>query len=601
VDTTRSGTPDAGLAPADLQEYAVLGDGRSVALVGPTGSVDWWAAPQLDSPPVVSGIIAPDYLSRFALTPRAVRAIDRAYVKDTNVLVTTVTTGTGRVQITESLNSGVAGRLPWTELARRVDGLEGRVELDWTFVPGTGLREWSPWVESIGAEVVVHAGELTLGLVTSPGVSREVSHQQVTGSLAVSAGEREVLALVATLNEPVYIPRWQDVDDRIDRSTAAWRDWSGQIVVDGPHRDRVVRSALALKLLLMSATGAIAAAATTSLPERVGGDKNWDYRFAWIRDASLTVEALQRCGLQEEVHAAVSWLLAAIHRGGVQVLYTLSGDVPGAVREVPVGGYRNSRPVRVGNQARDQRQLGIHGDLFGTISAWVKAGHVLDVRTRRQLADLADRCADTWRLDDAGIWELETERQYTISKIGCWRALRCATELAEKGAIVGRGDRWAEEAELVRAWIEENCWSQARQSYTFYAGTEQLDASVLLGARFGFNTGERMSKTADAIIAELGAGDGLLFRYSGVQSEEECFLACSYWLVEALARLGRRAQADALMDELEQHASPLGLLSEMREPHGPLLGNLPQALSHLAHVNAATALLDLSAAGEPLG
>ena len=356
----------------------------------------------------------------------------------------------------------------------------------------------------------------------------------------------------------------------------------------------MVRSALALKLLMMARTGAIAAAATTSLPESIGRDKNWDYRFAWVRDAALTIGAMDACGLQEEVHASIVWLLHTIrdHGPDAHVMYRLDGGDPGTSSTAPVPGYRGSTPVRIGNDASEQLQSGVYGDLLGIVAAWVFQGHVLDVRTARQLADLADRCADLWRRDDAGIWELEQNRPYTSSKMNCWRAMDRAAKLAEAGHIPGSAQRWRAEADQIKAWTDEHCWSSKKQSYTFYAGTDDLDASVLLGAPWGFEKGDRMSRTIDAIRTELGAGS-LLYRYTEMQHEEQAFIACSYWMVQALVVVGRRDEGESLMVELDDIASPLGLLSEMCTPGtGELVGNMPQALSHLTLINAATMLRD---------
>lgn len=361
----------------------------------------------------------------------------------------------------------------------------------------------------------------------------------------------------------------------------------------GRRRTRADRAQrLALKTLIIAETGAVAAAVTTSLPESVGGAKNWDYRFSWIRDAALTIDALAILGLQEEVHAAVAWLLHAIRDNGpdVHVMYTLDGTVPTDVSKPQVPGYQHSRPVMIGNDAAGQTQLGIYGDLFGTVADWVFSGHVLDVRSARELADLADRCADVWRHDDAGIWELNTNRPYTSSKMNCWRALDAAARLARAGRLTGTGQRWAAEAQVIKAWVREHCWSEHKQAYTFYAGTDDLDASVLLAGHFGFDRGKRLSTTIDAITEELGSGE-LLYRYSGVHREEQTFLACAFWRVHALADVERVGEAQTLLARLKNVGNNLGLMSEMSTPgDGALVGNIPQALSHLAFVRAANAI-----------
>ncbi|HWF71523.1 MAG TPA: glycoside hydrolase family 15 protein, partial [Mycobacterium sp.] len=579
---------------AKIGDYGVLGDGRGVALVAADGSIDWWAVPQLDSPPTFAALLDPEYGGRIELRPTDPETTTtRRYLPDTNLLETTFTTATGQVRITDSLNSGTAGALPWTELARRVDGISGSVELRFAVTPGDGLRRWQPWAEDDERGPILHAGPLTMGVRCSPQVTVAVRFEGVEATFVVAEGERRITAVVASDKDPLFFCQVDSIDRRIDPTAENWRRWSRQVQWTGDGRDRIVRSALALKTLVIAGTGAVAAAATTSLPERVGGTKNWDYRFCWVRDAALTVDALAVLGLQEEVHAAVAWLLHAVHGNGphIHVMYTLGGDIPEVVHQPNVPGYRGSRPVMVGNDAASQTQLGVYGDLFGTVADWVFRGHLLDVGSARQLSDLADCCADEWRRDDAGIWELPIERPYTSSKMNCWRALDAAARLAEAGQLTGTGKRWRAEARRIKSWIAQHCWSDAKRAYTFYAGTDDLDASVLLGAEVGFDQGQKMSSTIDAVGVELGAGP-MLYRYSRVCDEEETFTACAFWRVHALVCVGRLDEARELMRQLDADvAGPLGLMSEMRVAEtGDAMGNIPQALSHLAYIRAASAL-----------
>lgn len=582
--------PD-GFAP--IGDYAVIGDGRGAALVAADGAVDWWAVPRLDSPPAFSALLDPVHGGRLELRPVDADAVaTRRYLPHTNILESTYRTGSGVVRVTDSLNSGDAGELPWGELARRVEGIEGSVEMRLTACPGDGLKTWQPWVEADPRAPLLHAGTLTLALRCSESIALHVGPERVEGTFTAQAGDRLMVGVVAAGDQPLYLCDVESIDRRLDVSAEAWRRWSAQVPWRGAGREQIVRNALALKLLLMSDTGAIAAAVTTSLPESIGGAKNWDYRFCWIRDAALTIDALSICGQHAEVHAAITWLLAAIRRNGpdVHVLYTLDGQLATSARKPAVPGYKHSTPVMVGNDATSQTQLGVYGDLFGTVANWVFGGHVLDVRSARELSDLADRCADEWRHDDAGIWELHTDRPYTSSKMNCWRALDAAARLAQADQLIGTGKRWAHEAKRIKAWVRENCWSPHKRAYTFYAGTEDLDASVLMGAGFGYDSGADMSSTIDAVTDELGVGP-LLYRYSGAQREEQTFLACAYWRVSALTEVGRVAEARALMTELDSVASPLGLLSEMvTAGSNELISNMPQALSHLTFIKAAARL-----------
>jgi len=322
-----------GFAP--IGDYGVLGDGRGTALVAGDGSVDWWAVPRLDSQPAFPALLDPERGGCVQLRPVATNATStRRYIPDTNLLETTFTTAMGQVRITDSLNSGSAGALPWSELARRVEGVDGTVELAFSVAPGDGMRRWEPWTDDANGPIL-HAGGLVMALRCSREIDVRIHPHHVEGELRVAAGERRVLAVVAADNDPLFLCDVASINDRVDLTAESWKRWSTQVNWDGAGRERIVRSALALKTLIIAQTGAVAAAATTSLPERIGGDKNWDYRFAWVRDASMTIEALSALGLQEEVQAAVSWLLQAIRANGpgVHVMYGLDGQLPTDVRQ----------------------------------------------------------------------------------------------------------------------------------------------------------------------------------------------------------------------------------------------------------------------------
>ncbi len=576
-----------------IADYAVLGDGRTVALVASDGRVDWWPMPTLDAPPAAGAILDPQDGGYLALAPTGEFEVRRRYASDTNVLESTYTTATGTARVIDSLNTGSAGRLPWTELARRLEGLEGSVDMAWEFAPGDRFGQARPWVTMWEGRPIVTVGDQTMAIVSDDATVVQVSPHRVSGQVTLGSGARHVLAVIGTDGEPLPLPEPGHIDARIDATVESWRRWSELIDYEGPWADAVRRSALALKTLLFEPGGAIAAAATSSLPEAVGGTKNWDYRFAWVRDSSFTLDAFIELALHEEVHAAVSWLLAAVRRSApdLHVFYTLEGELPGDERDLDVPGYRHSRPVRAGNGAAQQLQLGTYGDLFDTVWRYVGGGHVLDHGTGQLLADLGDRCCDTWMNTDSGLWELPQREHYTISKIGCWVALDRATRLADAGHLPAEhAPRWRAEAASVRQWISTNCWSESKQAYILHAGSDKLDAAVLLAGRTGFDRGPRLKSTIEAVIAELGSGP-YLYRYSGMQSEEGAFIACTFWLVDALIRTGQVDRAESLMDEAVGFGNDLGILSEQMDPStGECLGNVPQGLSHLALINAAHAL-----------
>ncbi len=575
---------------ADLDRYAAIGDGRTVGLVAADGRIDWLPLPNLTSATPFAALLDAEHGGFLSLCPDEPFRTERHYVDGTNVLATEFITASGRVRVTDAMNTGVAGRLPWSELARRVEGLEGEVTLTAAARPGTCLNQASPWLQETTHGVVLRIDSLTLALRTLGEEGVEWDDRSITVTYQTSPGSRALFGLVATECEPLYLPTPADVDRGIDRTVANWQTWSENFEWTGPWQQAVQRSVLALKLLIMAPSGAIAAAATTSLPESRAGDKNWDYRFVWVRDMAYSLTALFRFGLREETHAAISWLLSTIRRYGPEpeVCYALTGErISAEVTELDVPGWRGIGPVLAGNQASGQLQLGVFGDLFSIVQLYVDHGNVLDAATGRMLAGIADIACDRWRSKDAGMWELTTDRHYVTSKMGCWQALTHAVHLAEIGQIPGDPGRWRAEAEAIRGWVDRHGWSEQKQSYVWYAGSDQLDASVLLHAVSGFDRGERMSRTLDALQAELGAGPHL-YRYTDADQEEGTFVACSFWMVSALQLVGRSDEAVALMDRLVATLNDVGLLAEMIDPaDGSYLGNLPQALSHLALVNAA--------------
>ncbi|WP_366146421.1 glycoside hydrolase family 15 protein [uncultured Pseudokineococcus sp.] len=584
----------------DLRSYAAIGDGRTVALVARDGRIDWLPLPDMDSEPVFAALLDARNGGHVSLAPTEPFTVSRSYVEHTNVLATTFTTASGSARVTDALNTGIAGRLPWAELARRVEGLEGEVRLRAEISPGTCLGTASPWVQRSAHASVLRVDGLTMSVISSGEVRREDHDQHVEVEYVTSPGSRHLLGLVATEREPLFVPTADDLDAGLDRTIENWSRWTTDFYWDGPWDEAVRRSALALKLLLHSPSGAIVAAPTMALPESPAGGKNWDYRFAWVRDTAYTLRSLFRFGLREETHGAISWLLATVREHGPepQIFYTLSGDLPPGEAERDVPGWRGVGPVTSGNGAADQLQLGVFGDLFTVVRLYVDHGNVLDADTGRMLASVADLACDRWQQRDAGMWELGEERHYTSSKLGCWEALTGAVHLAEIGQIPGDPARWRAEAERIRTWVEQEAWSEEVGAYTWYPGTDQLDASILLHALSGFDRGERMSRTIDALREQLGHGPHL-YRYSGVAAEEGTFVACSFWSVAALHCVGRRAEARELMDQLVAEVpNDVGLMAEMVDPaSGDFLGNLPQGLSHLALLGTAIMIADGDADG----
>jgi GH15 family glucan-1,4-alpha-glucosidase len=572
---------------APIRDYAVLGDGRTCALVARDGAVDWLCLPDLDSPSTFGALLDARRGGSFTLAPEGPFESERRYLPETNVLETTFSTPDGAVRVTDALTLPGTGLEPSRELARRVEGLAGSVRMRWHAEPRFEYGRREPRVSCpAGRWLFEGAGEAVA--VSAWGCDGE--------TFELREGDRALLALTAARGEPLVLPSRDDVERRLDGTIAFWRRWAGHCEYEGPWAGAVLRSALALKLLVHAPSGAIAAAPTTSLPEEIGGRRNWDYRFSWIRDSSFVLDALLELGYHEEAEAFLWWVLHASQRTHpeLKVLYRLNGDVRASERELGLEGYRGSRPVHVGNGAADQLQLGIYGSLLESVALFVAGGHGLDRDTAGRLVQVADFVCENWRRTDSGIWEVRSEPvHFTHSKLMCWVALDRAVSLAGERVPADHVPRWREEARAIQEFLDERCWSEARRSYVRFAGSDELDAALLLSGFVGCPDDERARSTVDAVRRDLADGP-YVWRYlgeDGLPGEEGAFLACSFWLVHALARTGRADQAAELMDQLVGLANDVGLYAEEIEPGtGDFLGNFPQALSHLALVNAACAL-----------
>ncbi|HET8529489.1 MAG TPA: glycoside hydrolase family 15 protein [Gaiellaceae bacterium] len=592
-----------GFAP--IGAYAAIGDGSTTALVALDGSIDFLSLPAMHYPTTFAALLDPDKGGRFALAPTGAFDAQRRYVERTNVLETTYTTKDGVVRVTEALNLQGGGLLPWRELARRVECLSGEVELEWRVEarPDFGRadvqldrRRGVPVFEGGGVEVAVHAWDAG---------EPELSDGAVAATFTLRDGERALLALGSTHEEPIPIPSRDDVERRLRETIDVWRTWLGTWSYDGPWEEQVARSALTLKLLVHEPNGAIVAAPTTSLPEQIGSDRNYDYRYMWVRDAAFTIDALMRLGLPEQVHESFCCLLRAVRttRPDLRPFYSVDGHPAQRCDELPLRGYRDSRPVRYGNAASSQLQIGSWGDLLETASLYLETGNALDDETASLLQDCVDRLSVIWHDDDSGIWELQEQRSYTSSNFSAWMALDRAVTMADDGHLPGtHAARWRDERARAVAYIEEECWSDELGTYVEYAGGDTLDAAVVRAARMGWYrvSGERLRATTTAVRERLDAGGGLLWRRTGNVGEEGAFLACSFWMVESLVHGGDVDAGAELFEQLLGYANDVGLLAEEVDPDsGELRGNFPQGLSHLSLINAASAIERARDAGTP--
>jgi GH15 family glucan-1,4-alpha-glucosidase len=586
-----------------IREYALVGDGRTAALIARDGSVDWLCLPNSDSPSVFARILDAERGGSFRLEPAMPFEAERHYLDSSNVLETTFVTAEGRVRVTDAMLLSDSRELsPMRELVRKIEALAGTVPLRWAFEPRFGYGRAKTRIERRAGHWFAQAGADALVLGLSDAAQGDLRNGAVSGELSLAPGESAVFSLAGASREPAVIPGREGSERRLEHTKRFWPEWAGRLRYEGAWPEAVTRSALALKLLTFAPSGAIVAAPTTSLPEWIGGGRNWDYRFTWLRDASWTLDAMLRLGYQDEAHAFFWWLMHAsrLTQPRLQVLYSLDGSQHTRERGLELSGYRGSRPVRIGNGARAQVQLDIYGAMLEAIWIYARSVGRLDGDTGKEVARIADYVEKHWRDKDNGIWEVRDERAHYIQSKGlCWVALDRACALGEKGLIPNRNKRWRAAADELKEWVDEHGWDDELQSYVRAPDLREVDASLLTLAVLGYQS-ERLEATIAAVERDLREGP-YVYRYrgdDGLEGEEGAFLTCSFWLVDAYARTGRLDDANALMDELVGLANDVGLYSEEIDPRtGEFLGNFPQGLTHLALINAAVTIADVETEG----
>jgi GH15 family glucan-1,4-alpha-glucosidase len=595
-----------------IADYGLLADCNSAALVDRDGSIGWLCLPRFDSPAVFAGILDDD-AGHWSIAPTASYRTERRYLPGTLVIETTFTTEAGSVKLTDAMafaegqrghDLGLgAPRL----LLRLVEGLAGEVELATELAPRPEYGLVRPLFRK------TEQGGRTFGgpnqIVVSCGAATVVEDSTMTGTFTVQAGEQHGFGLRWSPPDgpvPEPFPPAQ-VASRIADTVAGWCSWEQMHdIYDGPHRDLVRLSSRVLKGLMYRPTGAIVAAPTTSLPETEGGERNWDYRYAWVRDASLTLEALYIGACPEEAEDFVSFMTSSA--GGrasersLQIMYGITGEHDLSERELPhLRGWRNSAPVRVGNGAWVQTQLDVYGELLNALYLYREQLGELHPEIRLFVVDLADTAARRWREADAGMWEMRGAPEHHVSsKVLCWVALDRAIALASTLGPSANVERWRAEREQIREAVLTRGWSETRHAYAQSFGSDDLDAGALLMPIMGFlpAADARMRATIEAIAADL-TKDGLVLRYmndeglnaDGLRGEEGTFVICSFWLVTALAKAGEVQRAEELFVKLTSYANDLGLLAEeIDTANGQLLGNFPQAFSHVGLIIAASAI-----------
>jgi GH15 family glucan-1,4-alpha-glucosidase len=595
-----------------IAEHALLSDCNSAALVNRDGSVEWLCFPRFDSPSVF-GRLLDDSAGHWSIHPAGEFQTGRRYVDETMVLETTFTTSTGSVTITDALALGAhergheLGKNAPSLLIRQVSGVTGQVELDLEYVPRTEYGLIWPLLSQVSGGIAGRGGA-DLTMLSTP-VDLDIGTSRATGRLRVSSGDRLVFGLhYGRLGQqPPRLWPQQELAERLAATVIAWRSWSAiHQAYEGPWRDLVYISGLVLQALTYCPTGAIVAAATTSLPETPGGDRNWDYRFSWVRDASFTMDALWVAACPDEAKKFFGYLSSAAATSlrrdtDLQIMFGIGGERDLSERELPhLAGWRGSAPVRIGNDAWTQRQVDVYGELLAAVERLRDQVGEPDPATRDFLITVAESAARRWTEKDQGIWEIRgPEQDFLYSKVMCWVALDRAIALAGKLGAGDRVERWQQTRDEIHATVIREGWSAKALAFTQYFGSEDLDASNLMMPIVGFlpATDPRVLSTIDAIEARLTDARGLVYRYDtrggidGLQGREGTFLLCTFWLAQALAMAGRTERAREVFECAISYRNDLGLLAEeVDSDTGELLGNFPQAFSHIGLVNAAWAI-----------
>ncbi len=572
-----------------IEDYALIGDCETAALVGKNGSIDWLCWPDFSSPACFAALVGNRQNGRWLLAPKGgYRKVNRRYRDHTLILVTRFETASGVLQLTDFMPL----REKHSDIVRIAACLEGKVTVEMELcvrfdygrtIPWTGVHERNVWAAAAGTGIAY--------LRTNQAVDTKNDISSAEFSLTEGEHRSFVLTHVQSQEGP---PQRINVQKALHQTQRFWHEWCALSSYDGDWQEPVERSLITLKALTYRPTGGIIAAPTTSLPERIGGDRNWDYRYCWLRDAAFTLESLLSVGYRDEARAWQKWLLQAIGSEvrDLQIMYGVRGERHLPECELPwLQGYRRSKPVRIGNAASEQPQLDVYGEVSDAIVSMKRAGLHSDKRLLRLQRELTDYVASICHLPSSGLWEQRDQKKhYTYSKAMAWLALNHGVEDSGGNAPA----RWAVTRDSLHRQICRRGFNRRLGSFVQAFDSNILDASVLLLPIFGFLPfdDERVTSTMDVIQTKLGRDD-LIYRLSPQKKhpQESAFLACSFWMVQNLAGAGRRSQAEKLFEKLIGLRNDVGLLAEECDPErGRFMGNFPQALSHIALINAATML-----------
>jgi GH15 family glucan-1,4-alpha-glucosidase len=589
-----------------IEDYGLIGDLETAALVGRDGSVDWLCLPRFDSASCFSALLGDSGHGRWLLAPAGdVSATRRRYRPGTLVLETEFETSTGAVRVIDFMPRRGDGP---PRLMRIVEGVRGRVPMRMELVLRPDYGTITPWMEEVSDGVLLTAGPDSFLLCTPLELSLRTGSAATEFLATEGRRERLILSWYPSHRESPIV---EDADSALARTESWWREWSGRCRYEGAYREQVLRSLIALNAMTSETTGALVAAPTTSLPEDIGGMRNWDYRYCWLRDSALALEALLAAGYAEEATAFRDFLLRAGtgDPSKIQIMYGIGGERRLSEFEVPeLPGYEGSRPVRIGNAASEQFQLDVYGEVVAVGYGGIEVLGGVEERLWPRWRTVVEFVETIWREPDDGIWESRgPRRHYTYSKVMAWVVFDRAVRIAERFGLEAPVERWRQVRDEIHAEVCERGYDAERRTFTQYYGSNELDASVLNIPLVGFlpGTDERVSGTIDAVVRELGR-DGFVSRYStaqtddGLTGDEGQFLACSFWLVSAMAMNGRTQEARGLFDRLTGLANDLGLLAEEYDvARRRQVGNFPQAFSHLTMVLAARAISTAESAAAP--
>lgn len=587
-----------------IGDYALIGDCHGAALVSRDGAIDWACLARFDEAAIFCRLLDAEKGGTFAIVPRDPTGVSRRYLPDSNVLETSFETKTGVARVLDCFTMRHGGRThPYRQLLRTVEGISGEVAFDILIQPRFDYASLRPWLRHHADRRVYSAVGGDSALVLQADIPLEISQpdSSLSGPMTVGSRQRRRFSILAQLPHDMRITRLSStaLDGRLKSTTTWWRRWVRRGKYDPTYREQVVRSALVLKLLTCAPTGAIIAAPTTSLPELPGGERNWDYRFCWIRDSAHMLAALFAVGHPEEATSFKLFIerTAAGHGDDVQVVYGCYGQRRIAEQELDhLQGYRGSRPVRAGNHAADQVQLDVYGELLNASHLWRRAGNEISEDGWPFLRGLVDAACKHWNEPDHGFWEVRGKLLHFVeSKVMCWVALERGIRAAEELALPSDLDRWRAVQSEIRATIERDGVDPERGCFVQSFGSREVDASLLLLPIVGFvgPNDPRMKATVAAIERDLS--DGLLVRRyrneaidDGLTGGEGAFLMAAFWLVDVLAMQGRLEEAESRFQRLLELANDVGLLAEEFDPTtGELLGNFPQGLTHMALINSA--------------